>query len=478
MDETGRELLHEALEGNPSARARLAPLLQDPALQANYDRLAGVQVSLRALPAQEPPASVAPFVLADLRAARRLSTLPEAALPSSVAAPLAARIAEEARPEVALALRGLARPALPPQLSRQLSAHIGREARRNPAPALLSALLLASLAALAVTGAWPNLQASAVAVRAVMAQLSPLVFVGFTLLLVVSAVLSVRPPARRAGQWGGALAFGLSAALVLPGLWGLFGGSGGENRVRVGGPLRVAGPVAGNVIALGGDVTLAPGARVGGEVIAFLGDVRRAPGARVDGTTSALLGRVAASGAGATVQTQPVSALGGASAFLPLLHLVGGAAWPRLYLALLLGLTLLLFLTGEAGRLSGRQRHDPLRTLALGTLVFGPLAALLLLLALGGLLGPTAAGSLAVLLAFSVGLSVSLLDAGCWLARRLRLPSPDALGAALGLTAFGASLGWAPLALGLWLLGGVWGAGTLLLGRRWERPGRALQVRG
>ncbi len=475
MDETRRELLHEALEGNPGAQSRLAPLLTDPELQVTHERLARVQVALTGLPATRAPVSVAPAVLADIRAARALGALTAPPMPQGVASRVAARIAEDAHPEVSAALRALPRPAPPPQLAVQLSARIGREARRNPAPLVLVALLLASLAALSVNEAWPNLRASAVAVRAIMAQLSPLVFVGFTLLLIVSAVLSVRPPRRAAGQWGGALAFGLSALLVLPGLSHLFGISGGENRVRVGGNVQVSGRVPGNVIALGGDVVLSPGARVGGEVIAFLGDVQREPGARVRGTTSALLGRVVADGGGGvTVQTQPVSALGTASAFLPLLHLVGGAAWPRVYVALLLALTLLLFLSGAAGQLAQRQRHHPLRTLALGTLVFGPLAAVLLLLALGGLLAPTAAGSLVVLLAFSVGLAVSLLDAGRWVARQLHLPSPDAVGAALGLTAFGVSLEWAPLALTLWLVGGVWGAGTLLLSRAWERPARAL----
>lgn len=478
MEEQQRNLMHEALDGDPAAQAQLTVLLRDPELREAHARLVRVQSALGGLPPLTPPNSVAGAVLEDIRTARALEAVPTPAPPVGMAARLAARIAEEAQPEVVSALRALPRPVPPPALARQLSARIGREARRNPAPLLLVLALLASLTGLALSTAWPNLQASALAVRAVLADLSPWVFVGFTLLLVVSAVLSVRPRApRRAAQWGGALAFGLSALMVLPGLWNLFGTTGGPNRVRVGGDIRVAGQVPGNVIALGGSVRLAANARVGGEVIAFLGDVRREPGARVAGSTSALLGRVdGPAPAMGSVQTQPLAALGTAQAFLPLLHLIGGAAWPRIYVALLLALTLLMFLSGTAQQLARCQRQDPLRTLALGTLVFGPLFAVLLLLALGGLLAPAAAGSLAVLILFSVGLSVSLLDAGRWLARRLKLPHPDVLGAALGLTAFGASLDLAPLALSLWLIGGTWGAGTLLLSRPWKGSGKLLAV--
>ena len=49
---------------------------------------------------------------------------------------------------------------------------------------------------------------------------------------------------------------------------------------------------------------------------------------------------------------------------------------------------------------------------------------------------------------------------------RLRLPVPDIVGAMLGLSTFAASLSYTPLAFTLALIGGTWGAGTLLLTRK------------
>ncbi|THF86852.1 hypothetical protein E7T09_10175 [Deinococcus sp. KSM4-11] len=87
------------------------------------------------------------------------------------------------------------------------------------------------------------------------------------------------------------------------------------------------------------------------------------------------------------------------------------------------------------------------------------------LLAITGLLGPALIACALTGVLVALGLSVSAYDAGRTLARRLHLPVPDAVGALLGLSAVAATLGEPPLALSVALVGGAWGAGTLLLTR-------------
>ncbi|WP_027481102.1 hypothetical protein [Deinococcus pimensis] len=153
------------------------------------------------------------------------------------------------------------------------------------------------------------------------------------------------------------------------------------------------------------------------------------------------------------------------SAFQPLLAWLGGAAWTQIYVAALGAITLLLFLSGVATRLARRQRHAPVRTFAIGALVVGVVVPPLVLGSVSGFLVPAFAGGVLLLLAMSVGLSVSLQDAGRTVARALRLPQADVLGAVLGLAAFAATLGVPALGFAVWALGGVWGTGALLLAR-------------
>ena len=61
--------------------------------------------------------------------------------------------------------------------------------------------------------------------------------------------------------------------------------------------------------------------------------------------------------------------------------------------------------------------------------------------------------------------SLSAYDAGRALAYRAGLPVPDAVGAMVGLSAVAASLSVPPVAFALAVVGGTWGAGTLLLSR-------------
>ncbi|RJF73681.1 hypothetical protein D3875_11280 [Deinococcus cavernae] len=87
-------------------------------------------------------------------------------------------------------------------------------------------------------------------------------------------------------------------------------------------------------------------------------------------------------------------------------------------------------------------------------------------LGLTGLLGPALLVTATAALVIATGLSVSVYDVGRAVAYRYKLPVPDAVGALLGLSAFAASLSYAPLAFALALVGGAWGAGTLFLTRQ------------
>ncbi|MDV6375613.1 polymer-forming cytoskeletal protein [Deinococcus arenicola] len=337
--------------------------------------------------------------------------------------------------------------------------------RHNPAPLALVVALMVGLTLLAVTTVWPNLAAGALVLQTLLAQVSPLAGVGLALLLLTSALVSWRPgPAM---QRLGAGAFALSAVLTLPALYSLAA----HGDVRFGQNIVVSGPVDGNVIAVGGHVRLEAGARVRGEVVTLLGDVRRDPGAQVSGRVNALLGH--APDDLDALETAPPQGLGmaTAAAFRPLLGWLGGAAWPQIFVTLTGGALLLLFVAGLAPTLARRQRQAPMRTLALGVLALTALGGPALALALAGLLGPALVAAALAVVIVAVGLSVSAYDLGRTLARRLRLPVPDAVGALLGLSAVAASLSEPPLAFGLALIGGAWGAGTLLLARGGVRVG-------
>ncbi|WP_226342457.1 polymer-forming cytoskeletal protein [Deinococcus sp. AJ005] len=427
-----------------------------------YSLAAGVVGDIRAarqLMTPPIPSSVAAAVASDIAWAGRVGT-PAPVLPRSVAGAVVARIAQ---PEAESVLAPL--PSLAPISPAANGFLAPLKPRHNPAPLALVVALMAGLTLLAVTTVWPNLAAGALVLRTLLAQVSPLAGVGLALLLLTSALVSWRPGPVM--QRFGAGAFALSAVLTLPALYSVAV----HGDVRFGQNIVVSGPVDGNVIAVGGHIRLEAGARVNGEVVTLLGDVRREPGAQVSGRVNALLGH--APGDLAALETAPPQGIGmaTAAAFRPLLRWLGSAAWPQIFVTLTGGALLLLFVAGLAPTLARRQRHAPMRTLALGVLALTALGGPALALALAGLLGPALVAAALAVVILAVGLSVSAYDLGRTLARRLRLPVPDAVGAMLGLSAVAASLSEPPLAFGLALIGGAWGAGTLLLARGGVRVG-------
>lgn len=457
--------------------------LKAPAFPRSVAAQVAAEVALSQQFSQTPvlPSSVALAVAKDIQTAQQLQA---PAIPQSVAGAVASQVALSAH------LQGTTSP-LPRSVAAQVTQRViaperetaapspplapspapaGADAvsalvaatlpKRNPAPLALVLALMAGLTLLAVTNAWPNLAAGALVLRTLLAQVSPLAGVGLALLLLTSIVVTWRPnPAMRQV---GAAAFAVSALLTLPAL----GSLASSGSISFGRDVTVSSAMKGNVIAIGGNIHLLGGARVQGEVVTLLGDVHREQGALVSGRVNALLGH--APGDRNAIETAPLDgiSMATAAAFRPVLGWLGSTAWPQVFVTLTGGALLLLFVAGLAPALARRQRHAPMRTLALGVLVLTALIGPALALALAGLLGPAlVAVALAVVL-IAVGLSVSAYDVGRSVAYRAKLPVPDVVGAMLGLTGVAASLSEPALAFVLALVGGTWGAGTLLLSRQ------------
>jgi hypothetical protein len=214
--------------------------------------------------------------------------------------------------------------------------------------------------------------------------------------------------------------------------------------VAVDGSIRVSGAIAGDVIVLGGDVELAPGARVEGDVFVLGGEVVAAPGVTLAGRTVAY---PSVSRAWLTLLEGPTLGLPAGSA------LVLGAK-----LALLCGwLALVLLLFATSGRevlaTSESVAGEPFHNFLLG------LTAVLSLVLTALFLASLAAGLLAVPLLFLVGLLALLLKLwgmvavfhalGDWLSQRALAVLPAARGARERLVPLTAAT------VGLLLLGAV-----------------------
>jgi hypothetical protein len=189
--------------------------------------------------------------------------------------------------------------------------------------------------------------------------------------------------------------------------------------VAVDGSVAVSGRVEGDVIVLGGDVELAPGAHLGGDVFVLGGEVSTAPGVTVVGRTVAY---PSVSRAWLTLLEGPTLGLPASS------PLVLGAK-----LALLCGwLALVLLLFATSGRevlaTSESVAGEPIHNFLVG------LTAVLALVLTALFLTALAAGLVAVPLLFLVGLVAMLLKLwgmvavfhalGDWIAPRLRALLP------------------------------------------------------
>lgn len=333
----------------------------------------------------------------------------------------------------------------------------------NPAPLVLVGGLVLALTLLGLSTAWPNLSAGALVLHALAQQISPLASWGFALLLLTSLVVTRTslPLLRHYSLF----AFALTAILIIPPLYGLVHGTQGNGNIYIGRNVTINRTVEGNVIAIGGHIHLEKDAVITGEVVTLLGDVFRNKASQVDGRVYALLGYAPNDRAALEVAPPSGLRLAAATAFQPVLGWLGGAAWPQLFQLLTAAMLVLLFLTGAAPLLAHRQRQMPARTLALGVLMLSALGGITVTLALVGWLGGSLIGSAFIVLITALGLSISVYDSGRWVGRLLPVvPNAEAsiFGSVLVFGLLMLSLLSPILAFSFSLIGGVWGAGTLL----------------
>ncbi|MBB6098959.1 hypothetical protein HNR42_002394 [Deinobacterium chartae] len=455
-----------------SERAALEELLREPEQAARHADLTEAARALRSLPALRAPEGFAATVSSSIAQDAAVSRLRASSLlaPPDFARSVMERIQEAQHAEAAAALQELPRVPVPEGFAAHVARRIARDAHRqevhNPAPLYLFGGVLAAGGVAIASLFWPHLRTGADALADLLNSLPPEAAGVYLLLLAVGALALLLQRVRFVAP--AALgAFAVAGVLLLPGVSANFGpgtlaaGQTSPTLLRVGGDVRVAGTVHGDVITLGGSVVLEPGARVTGEVISLLGDVRGASEAALSDPPTAILGHV--EGQTAVPQGRPLARVGAASAFQPLLELARSEYWPALNFALLCILTLLLYQSGHLSSMRRSLGAAPARHLLLGLLllligvpaaviaglsVIGAPAALLLILGLFALQG--------------AGLALLLTSVGNRLTVWLRLPQHPVSGAALGLTLFLVTLPFPLIATALWLIGGALGSGALL----------------
>jgi hypothetical protein len=218
------------------------------------------------------------------------------------------------------------------------------------------------------------------------------------------------------------------------------------------GSVRVTGSVAGDVIVLGGDVTLGPAARVEGDVFAVGGTIDAAPGATVGGRTVA---HPTASAAWLTLLEGPGLGAGAATPLVVGAKLALLAAW--------MALTLLLFAASGRDMLATSQsvRREPLRCFLTG--LTAVLALALTAVAFGAFAPPIAGAPLLVLVVLFAlllklwGMVAVFHALGTQVLRGVRRPRALALNAAtVGLLVLGFAK-FVPAA-GAW----IWTVATLI----------------
>jgi len=248
----------------------------------------------------------------------------------------------------------------------------------------------------------------------------------------------------------------------------------GEARADVAaldGSLRISGTIAGDAIALGGDVVLAPTARVEGDVFALGGSIQTAPGAEIGGRS---VSYPTASSAWLTLLEGPSLGLSAASPLVIAAKVGLLAAW--------LVLALVLFAAGGREVLSTSQSvaQEPFRGFVVGLVgVVTIVLTALLFTTLAGLLVGVPLLVLVVLLALVLKLwgMVAVFHAvGDWVVRHLlRRRSSPLHAATLGLVLLGV-LKFVPyVGIWTWTVATLIGVGAALatkLGRRepWFQP--------
>ena len=475
---------------------------------------ASITTHLKLLPKVFAPHNFAAQVSQDI-AQSAMFAVPRVHVPDDFAARMAARIAES-KPESAVlesAMPVVPRVTVPVGFAQKLAAHIALDAELNAphaeletqiaalprmtAPASFASSLAARFqpdatdlenpdrtplyfvgtllvgAGLGLIGmAWGYASITARAVLDIIQALPPSLMISAIVVTLLAAYAS--GSRRNVGALASTIAFTVCAALVLPQAAPFFGStmiSGVHNAsiVRFGGDITVSGTVNGDVVSIGGNVRLEPRASVTGNVMTFLGDVNLPANARKVGGVSAVLGTYHSEAVQSIpVQSANLPGLSAASALQPFKNLLEWKNWHLVYLLVIAACAAALQLMNWNKRLEFYFKREAGRATGIGLLL------VILTLPLATLGGLSLVGApFAILLssftifALTFGMGFSCTQLGKTILEMFGLRLESWVGSVLGLSLYAATIFITPvLAVSLWLLGGVWGAGTLILAWR------------
>jgi hypothetical protein len=443
-----------------------------------------------------------------------LSSMPRASAPDSFAAKLSHAIADNA---LESKIPAIPRVSAPTDFAQKLAANIALDAELSKPPVVTFESVLAGIPRVSVPASFASNLATKIESDAVKDELerenpdrTPLYFV-FTLLagaglgliglswnyasvtaravidlvqalpasLIVSALVVTLLAAfasgsrRNVGALASTIAFGVCAALVLPQAAPFFGSSvveGVHNAsiVRFGGDITVSGTVNGDVVSIGGNVRLEPRASVTGKVMTFLGDVNLPADTRKVGGVSAVLGRFHSDAVQSIpAQSANLPGLSAASALQPFKNLFSSSNWHWVYLLVIAACAAALQLFNWEKQLERHFKLEAGRATGIGLLLVIltlPLATLGGLSLVGAPFAILLSSFTIFALTFGMGLSCSLL--GHSILKRLEFTLEPWVGSLLGLSLYALTLFVPVLAVSLWLLGGAWGAGALILAWR------------
>jgi FtsH-binding integral membrane protein len=422
----------------------------------------------------------------------KIPAIPRVAAPAGFAQGLAANIALDAElnaPHAQLEsqLGSIPRISAPGSFATRLAARIQSDALEIENPDRTPLYFVFTLLAGAVLGligmAWSYASITARAVLDLAQALPPSLIISALIVTLLAAFAS--GSRRNVGALASTIAFAVCAALVLPQAAPFFGSSvisGVHNAsiVRFGGDITISGTVNGDVVSIGGNVRLEPRASVTGNVMTFLGDVNLPADTRKVGGVSAVLGRFHSDAIQSIpAQSANLPGLSAANALQPFKNLLGWDNWHWLYLIVIAICAVALQLLDwerhlerhfklEAGRATGIGLLLVILTLPLATLgglslVGAPFAILL---------------SSFTIFALTAGMGLSCTLLGTSILKRLGLKLEPFVGSLLGLSLYALTLLVPVLAVSLWVLGGAWGAGALILAWRQHelRIPKALQA--
>jgi hypothetical protein len=488
----------------------------------NFAKLTATEISsgaaltrhLELLPTMIAPEHFAFQVSSEIAQSAVLVTVPRVSAPDSFAAQMAQAIAQNA---LASKIPVIPRVTAPVGFAEQLAANIALDAELSKPPVVTLESMLAGIPRVNVPTSFAANLASKIESDAIKDALerenpdrTPLYFV-FTLLagaglgliglswnyasvtaravidlvqalpasLIVSALVVTLLAAfasgsrRNVGALASTVAFGVCAALVLPQAAPFFGSSvvaGVHNAsiVRFGGDITVSGTVNGDVVSIGGNVRLEPRASVTGKVMTFLGDVNLPADTRKVGGVSAVLGRFHSDAVQSIpAQSANLPGLSAASALQPFKNLFSSSNWHWVYLLVIAACAAALQLFNWQKQLERHFKLEAGRATGIGLLL---VILTLPLATLGGLSLVGAPFAILIssftIFALTVGMGLSCSLLGDSILKRLDLKLEPLVGSLLGLSLYALTLFVPVLAVSLWLLGGAWGAGALILAWR------------